>query len=811
MSYNTHNFQTGAVLTAAQLNEMDAQIVANETALTSKQDVLVFDTTPTAGSTNPVTSDGVRAYVDVNKFSDAERQALLALLTQSVALIPQIGYITADNNGMSTAAAAQAAITALGGTVPWIITRVLVDCELSNSTDIVTNGSSYIGTLSLAEGYYLSAVTVTMGGVDITSTAYDSGTKTISIASVTGNVTVAAHANIIRYDITKNLTECTLSSSTPTVPYHGFYEVTIATTYGYGLKTVTVIMNGVDVTSTVYTAETKNIKITSATGPITITAVAEKIVYTLTRNLTNCTYSRAGDTINYRAACSGTLYVTSGYTLDSIVVTMGGTDVTATAWHSDTNYLSIYPVTGDVVITAVASLHDEAPDPVASVAATLQSDKIVVSWEASAGATHYALERQVNGGAWTTVDGNISVTSYEDADVTGGSSYSYRVSACNTSGSSTATQSNTVNIKALEAISAVYNGAGHTVYAGDSLDTLKPYLTVTASYNDSTTATVSGYTLSGDLASAGTKTVTVSYGGKTTTFSVTVESVPSTLDSISVALNLGSHVVKEGDSLDTLKAYLTVTAHYSDSTTATVSDYTLSGDLTTTGTKTVTVSYQSKTDDVTVHVYNTLTVDKVTLPSGYTQVERISSSGSGQYINLGVQRSAVDHVAYGVRPKSPINPSTNWEVLASKYTSWPYFRCGKSGGMTFQGRISSDKVAEIPVNWETETNYAVEAYTISDGTATAVINGTVASAPTPGSLTDDTNIFLYARNENGTPQSLASLHIFYVRLYDGQNNLIHNYVPCKNSNDVAGLYDTVAEAFLPSSATAALIAGEVLV
>ena len=72
----------------------------------------------------------------------------------------------------------------------------------------------------------------------------------------------------------------------------------------------------------------------------------------------------------------------------------------------------------------------------------------------------------------------------------------------------------------LVSISAVYTQSG-TVYDTASLDTLKPDLVVTAHYVDSSTATVTSYTLSGTL-TAGTSTITVSYGGKTTTFNVTV-------------------------------------------------------------------------------------------------------------------------------------------------------------------------------------------------------------------------------------------------------------------------------------------------
>ena len=72
----------------------------------------------------------------------------------------------------------------------------------------------------------------------------------------------------------------------------------------------------------------------------------------------------------------------------------------------------------------------------------------------------------------------------------------------------------------LESISAVYTQSG-TVYDTDSLDSLKSDLVVTATYVDSSTAVITSYTLSGTL-TEGTSTITVSYGGKTATFTVTV-------------------------------------------------------------------------------------------------------------------------------------------------------------------------------------------------------------------------------------------------------------------------------------------------
>lgn len=73
----------------------------------------------------------------------------------------------------------------------------------------------------------------------------------------------------------------------------------------------------------------------------------------------------------------------------------------------------------------------------------------------------------------------------------------------------------------LVSISAVFTQGSAVIYDTDSLDTLKQYLVVTAHMSDSSTQTVTNYVLSGTL-SAGTSTITVTYGGKTATFTVIV-------------------------------------------------------------------------------------------------------------------------------------------------------------------------------------------------------------------------------------------------------------------------------------------------
>ena len=103
-------------------------------------------------------------------------------------------------------------------------------------------------------------------------------------------------------------------------------------------------------------------------------------------------------------------------------------------------------------------------------------------------------------------------------------------------------------VPTVTSIAAVYTQSG-TVYDTDSLDSLKADLVVTATYSDSSTATVpsADYTLSGTLA-VGTSTITVSYESKTTTFSVTVseKTLPSDYQAVAYIQSTGAEYIDTG-------------------------------------------------------------------------------------------------------------------------------------------------------------------------------------------------------------------------------------------------------------------------
>ena len=152
-------------------------------------------------------------------------------------------------------------------------------------------------------------------------------------------------------------------------------------------------------------------------------------------------------------------------------------------------------------------------------------------------------------------------------------------------------------------------------YVGDTFD--QTGLTLTATYNNGKTETIAnGITCTGFSSDAvGSKTVTASYGGKSTTFNVDIEAVK--LVSIAVKTNPTKMSYYQGEALDSTG--LTLTATYNNGNTETVTTgFTCSAlDSSSAGQKTITVTYQGLTTtfSVTVIAVNLVSVSVKTMPN----------------------------------------------------------------------------------------------------------------------------------------------------------------------------------------------------
>lgn len=114
------------------------------------------------------------------------------------------------------------------------------------------------------------------------------------------------------------------------------------------------------------------------------------------------------------------------------------------------------------------------------------------------------------------------------------------------------------------------------------------------------------------------------------------------LVSISAVFNPGSNTIYDTTPLNDLKAYLTVTGHYSDGRSKSIRDYTLSGTLLV-GTRTITVTVDNKTTTFNVTVeymsFEWNYTSGIPQSNGFTQY---SSSGTGEMQSNGYLMTAND-------------------------------------------------------------------------------------------------------------------------------------------------------------------------
>ena len=142
------------------------------------------------------------------------------------------------------------------------------------------------------------------------------------------------------------------------------------------------------------------------------------------------------------------------------------------------------------------------------------------------------------------------------------------------------------------------------------------------------------FTLSNpDMTVAGTKTVTVTYSGKTTSFTITVNNPPAVVSSIAIQSKPTKTVYTVGEKFDA--SGLSVKVTMSDGTTKTItSGFTLSNpDMTVTGTKTVTVTYSGKTASFTI----TVKAAEPSVNAGTLRLITPASARIGQTVQIPVQ------------------------------------------------------------------------------------------------------------------------------------------------------------------------------
>ena len=212
------------------------------------------------------------------------------------------------------------------------------------------------------------------------------------------------------------------------------------------------------------------------------------------------------------------------------------------------------------------------------------------------------------------------------------------------------------------------------------------------------------------------------------------------------------------------------------------------GGITPSGTKSI---VENGIYDVTNYASADVNVPTGELPSGYTQYDYIYGDGTA-YINTGVSGKVTIEIVANIDSGQ-----------TSKYLCGHGTSTGEFFGIMSTGYIGFSTNS----NQYTTTSYATKhRYFINFGDNNTAFIGGDKGMFRSNTVTRSGNYGLLALRAPTTATSFMKAKIYECDIYRDGVLLFHG-IPCKNSSNVAGLFDTVSESFFQSASAGQFSAG----
>ncbi|MBR2492016.1 MAG: hypothetical protein IKB64_00930 [Paludibacteraceae bacterium] len=201
-------------------------------------------------------------------------------------------------------------------------------------------------------------------------------------------------------------------------------------------------------------------------------------------------------------------------------------------------------------------------------------------------------------------------------------------------------------------------------------------------------------------------------------------------------------------------------------------------------------------DDVTFEYIQEVNIHKL--------LEYIDTTGS-QYIKSGITPSSVSRIDVSFEAKTV---DGNWRtVFYTELNSSPYngvgLRVNTSKQLGFQHGANAGLA---PISATANLKYNIEWYRTSD---TVTINGVSYSMPSAGAMVN-TEWYIFANNVAGSPAQYGVMRLYYLKFYDLDGNLIRDFRPYRDFDDVVCLRDLVEEQNIYNNGSGTFIAGDLI-
>jgi len=644
--------------------------------------------------------------------------------------------------------------TATSSTTPTISMPSTLSIDVGSTGSAAASVTNYTGSVTYSSGD-TGVATVDSSGL---VSGVSAGTATITGSFTSDGTTYSDTCAVTVNAVTPRIT---LGQSTISLTVGGSAGSVSFTTANFS-STPTVTVSGGDTSIATVSVGTSSITITpvaAGTLNLTVTATSGSQSGTASLAVTVAAAPVVGESVTITASSTN---VPSTYSTSTSALTIEG--LSLVAYNVGTSYSSGYiQFKGS---SGYISNSTALSKPIASIVITYKSSVTTSPTTVSFGTSSSSLSAGTssgNGTVWTYTPSGSDPTFFKILE---GGSAGYVASIVINYASSSAT---------LSSIAVTTQPTKTTYYVGDTFSSAG--LVITGTYSDSTTKTITGYTLSTpDMTSDGPATVTVTYNGLTTSFDITINPVELSSIAITTAATTTSYYVGQTLSL----SGLVVTASYNNGNTAAVTSYTTSPaagtELTSAGTQSVTISYTE--DSITKTTAYSITVNAVELASiavtaptktTYTVNETLDTTGmvvTASYNN----GSSAAVTGYTTDPANGATlSSTGNQNVTVSYTEGSVTKTG-SFAITVNGAQGSVTLSSIEVT----TQPTKTVYTVGD---TFDTTGLVVTAAYSDSTTADVTSSCTLNPLNGATLSTAGSQTVVV----SYNSLTTNFAVTVNA------------------------------
>lgn len=187
------------------------------------------------------------------------------------------------------------------------------------------------------------------------------------------------------------------------------------------------------------------------------------------------------------------------------------------------------------------------------------------------------------------------------------------------------------------------------------------------------------------------------------------------------------------------------------------------------------------------------------LPSGYTQVEYLESSGT-QYIDTGfIPNNNTRLIA-----QMKLEAGYSYTALGARTSATSNaFAFGASKNGYYVSQYGNTSSANAILSTDLNTT---DPFVIDKNKHLTYFNGDLVHTATESTFNAPYPMTLFAVNNNGTISNKSVMSLYYCQIYD-DGIIVRDFVPCKNSSNVLGLYDLVNDMFYTNAGTGEFTAG----